>query len=238
MFDIIILLIIAGFVWKGVRLGFIEALGGIIGVFVGLLAAGRWWQLAADSLLPILDNNQWLSTALGWLLVFIVVNRLVALIFWFIDKVFHVIAIIPFLKSINSLLGGLLGLVEGVFVVGSIISIMLLLPFSGSLQTKVNNSKFSNVLSVVGVYAQKLTPDSVKNWKSGLPFMNELNQLQNGSLKQLNPFKGFGTEFTGGIDFLQKQMQNISNGQSTTTKSGGTFDDAIPDDAFEPTPAE
>ena len=237
MFDIIVLLIIAGFVWKGVRLGFIEAVGGIVGVIVGILAAGRWWQLAADSLQPIF-NNQWLATAVGWVLIFILVNRLVALLFWFADKLFHIIAIIPFLKSINSLLGGLLGLLEGFFVIGTIISIMLLIPFSSSLQTNLNNSKFSRILKFVGVYAQKLTPDSVKNWQKGLPFMEQLNKLKNTNINELNPFNGFSDDITSGLNYLQNQVKASGSLGTSTQKTSGSFDGNVPDDAFEPTPAQ
>lgn len=229
MFDIIILLIIIGFVWKGVKLGFIESLGGIVGVIIGLLAAGRWWQVAASSLEPLLGNNQWLSMIIGWALIFVLVNRLVALIFWIIDKIFHVVAIIPFLKSINSLLGGLLGLVEGFLLVGSIISIILLTPFNNSFTEKINVSKFNRIFSFVNVFAQKLTPDSVKNWQKGLPFIEQLNSLKEINVKQFNPFSGFSGDVLNGLEYLKN-----SNQTGSTTTSSGDFDSDIPIDAFEP----
>lgn len=238
MFDIIVILIVAGFIWKGVRLGFIEAIGGIIGVFVGLMCAGRWWQVVATSVEPIV-NSHILATAIGWLLVFIIVNRLVALIFWVIDKVFHVIAIIPFLKSINSLLGGIVGLLEGFFVIGAIISIMVLLPMTESLKENTAKSKFSRIFSFVNVIAQKSTPDSVKNWANGSLIKNELNQLNTDKLKSLNPFKGFGGETSAGLKYLQNQMNAQQNASSTVNGStSGSFDELIPEDAFEPTPVE
>jgi uncharacterized membrane protein required for colicin V production len=236
MFDIIILLFVAGFIWKGVRLGFIESLGGILGIFIGLLAAGRWWPTVASSLEPII-TNQWLAMIGGWLLVFIVVNRVVALVFWLLDKMFHIIAIIPFLKSINSLLGGLLGLIEGFLFIGAIISISLLLPFSQSLKTKVDNSRFLPILSFVDVFTQKLTPDSVKAWKGGQPILDKINQLKNNGIEQLNPFKDFGNVLPSGLDYLQKQFKTLEKGGATTTiDNSGSFDSRIPSDAFEPTP--
>lgn len=240
MFDIIIILIIAGFIWKGVRLGLIEALGGVVGVFIGLLCAGRWWQVAASSIEPMV-NSQILATAIGWLLVFIVVNRLVALVFWVVDKIFHIIAIIPFLKSINSLLGGFFGLIEGFFVVGSIISVMLLLPMTDSLKENVAKSKFSRVFAFVDVLAQKVTPQSVKNWTSGDYIKAELNQLKSDSLDSVNPFKGFGGETSVGLKYLQQQLNELQKDNSTSTPGSsttGSYDQLIPEDAFEPTPVE
>ncbi len=232
MFDIIILLIIIGFIWKGVKLGFIESLGGIIGIILGLLAAGRWWQVAAGSLEPLLGNNQWLSMIIGWTLVFILVNRLVALIFWIIDKIFHIVAIIPFLKSINSLLGGILGLIEGFLLVGSIISIILLTPFNSSFSEKLNSSKFNRIFNFVNVFAQKLTPESVKNWQKGLPFIEQLNTLKELNINQFNPFAGFSTEVLNGLEYLQNSRQ------TEATSTSGDFDSTVPEDAFEPTVAE
>lgn len=237
MFDIIILLIIIGFIWKGVKLGFIESLGGIVGVIFGLLAAGRWWQVVAGSLEPLF-SNQWLSMILGWVLVFIVVNRLIAFIFWIIDKLFHIVAIIPFLKSINSLLGGLLGLIEGFLLIGSIISIILLTPFNGLVTSKTSNSKFTRIFSFVNVFAQKLTPESVKDWEKGLPFIEKINSLKDLNTTQLNPFSGFSDEVTDGLNFLQNKVKETGSLGSTSTPVSGSYNAGIPDDAFEPTPAE
>ena len=43
------------------------------------------------------------------------------MIFWIINKVFNLVSIIPFTKSLNRILGALLGLIEGVLVLGVII---------------------------------------------------------------------------------------------------------------------
>ena len=46
--DIIILVVLALFVWKGIKMGLIEAVGGIVGLFVGVFFAGRYYVEAAD----------------------------------------------------------------------------------------------------------------------------------------------------------------------------------------------
>jgi hypothetical protein len=51
----------------------------------------------------------------------IVVNRLVSLLFSLIQKVYDILSIIPFLKTINKFAGGILGLTKGTLSLGSII---------------------------------------------------------------------------------------------------------------------
>ena len=159
--DILILVVLALFVWKGVKLGLIEAVGGIIGLFIGAFMAGHYYLQAADMLRGLLFNSEILAAIVGFLLVFIVVNRLVALVFWVIDKVFNIIAIIPFLKTFNHLLGGIFGLLEGVIFIGIIVFFLSLIPFTGGLQAAVQKSRFASVLTTVGKIADPFIPDNI-----------------------------------------------------------------------------
>ena len=164
--DIIILIIIALFVYKGIRLGLIEAVGGIIGLFVGAYMAGLYFDEAAEMLVNLLFGSETLASIVGFLLVFIIVNRAIALIFWLIDKVFNIIAIIPFLKTFNRLLGGLFGLLEALIFIGIIVFFLNLLPFTGGLQTSIENSRFAPAMETVGKIADPFLPDTLVD----LPF--------------------------------------------------------------------
>ena len=170
--DIIILIVLAMFVWKGVKLGLIEAIGGIIGLFVGAYLAGIYYDEAAAMLQGLLFGSQILATILGFLLVFIIVNRGVAIIFWLIDKIFHVIAIIPGLKSFNHLLGGIFGLLEGLIFIGIIVYVLSFFPLTDSLSKSVDNSRFSGIMETVGKIADPFLPDDLKNWQNLLPSFN------------------------------------------------------------------
>ena len=175
--DIIILIVLAGFVWKGVKLGLIEAIGGIIGLFAGVYLAGIYYEEAAGMLESLLFGSQVLATILGFLLVFILVNRGIALIFWIIDKVFHVIAIIPGLKSLNHLLGGIFGLLEGLIFIGIVIYVLSFFPLTDSLSSAVQKSKFAGIMGTVGQVADPFIPDSLKNWQDYLPTLPSLPSL-------------------------------------------------------------
>jgi len=178
--DIIILVLLALFVWKGVKLGLIEAIGGIIGLFVGAFLAGQYYDEAAEMLKGVLFGSEILANVLGFLLVFIIVNRGVALIFWIIDKIFHIIAIIPFLKTFNHLLGGIFGLLEGLIFIGVIIYFLSFMPFTGNLQTSVAASRFADILETVGKIADPFLPDSLGNWQNYVPNLPSLPDLPKG----------------------------------------------------------
>lgn len=120
LFDLILVLILGGFILFGLWFGLIHTLGSLIGVVVG-----SW--IASNSYIYIADKFSWLwgtgnfTKLIIFIIIFIIVNRLVGLGFYLIEKVFNIISIIPFLKSINRLAGGLLGLAEGVLVLGTIL---------------------------------------------------------------------------------------------------------------------
>lgn len=177
--DFIILLILAGFVWKGIKMGLIESVGGIVGLFVGAFIAGQYYNEVAEMLEGLLFGSTILANVLGFLVVFILVNRAIALLFWIIDKIFHIIAIIPFLKTFNRLLGGIFGLLEGLIFIGIIVYVLSMAPFSGSLQESVAASRFSGIFGTVGKIASPFIPDSVENWQESLPSMPSLPEGYN-----------------------------------------------------------
>lgn len=120
LFDLILVLILGGFILFGLWFGLIHTLGSLIGVI-----AGSW--IASHAYLPVADKFSWLwgtgnfTKLIIFIIIFIIINRLVGLGFYLIEKIFNIISIIPFLKSVNRLAGGLLGLIEGVLVLGTIL---------------------------------------------------------------------------------------------------------------------
>src|SRR3989338_9862472 len=104
LIDILIIVVMALFVWKGIKFGLIEAVGGIIGLFIGAYMAGRYFEQVAGILENFLFHSTTFANIVAFILIFILVNRVVALIFWIIDKAFGIIAVIPFLKTFNHLL--------------------------------------------------------------------------------------------------------------------------------------
>ena len=157
------------FVWKGIKFGLIEAVGGIIGLFIGAYMAGRYFEQVAGILENFLFHSTTFANIVAFILIFILVNRAVALIFWIIDKAFGIIAVIPFLKTFNHLLGGLFGLLEGLLFIAVIVFFLAKAPFGSSLTIKVEESRFAGFVKTAGIIIAPFLPDSIENWSFNMP---------------------------------------------------------------------
>lgn len=119
LLDAILLLILASFVFSGFRFGFIHSLGSLLGVAVGAYVATHFsneiavW-IAAHTSFDIREFGKWVT----FLLIFLVTGRLFGILFWFFEKTVGVMVHLPVIHSVNSLLGGILGFLEGILVIG------------------------------------------------------------------------------------------------------------------------
>ena len=151
--DIILLIIVLGFAIGGLFAGFIRTLGAIVAFFVGAFVASRYFISFGDWLSPIIGNHPVAAKIIAFLVLFILVDRIVVLVFYLLGKIFGLITFIPFLKTINRLTGFVLGLVEGVLVVGLVIYIIAKvasgLPF---IYDNLAGSQVANFLVAVVTY--------------------------------------------------------------------------------------
>jgi uncharacterized membrane protein required for colicin V production len=118
--DIIFIVIIAAFVFFGLFFGFVHTLGSLVGVVVAIIFSSRLVEPAMDTFGFLFGGGDAAKIIL-FIIIFFVISRLVGIIFWVIGKVWDIMSFIPFAKSIDRLLGGLLGFVEGIIVVGVIL---------------------------------------------------------------------------------------------------------------------
>jgi len=123
LLDVILIVLLAGFVWYGFFFGFFKALGGLIGVLAGTLVAGWLFMPIGEIISPLFWGNASAAQMITFVIVFILVTRIVGFVFYLLDRAFNFIKYVPFLKSINGLLGGIAGFIEGAFLIGGIIYI-------------------------------------------------------------------------------------------------------------------
>jgi len=95
-----------------------------VGVVVGAWAAGQFYEPLAAWLDPVLLGQTTTANIVAFIFLFILINRVIAFVFYLINKIFKIISIIPFLGTINKSAGAILGLVEGVLVVGTIVYVI------------------------------------------------------------------------------------------------------------------
>lgn len=161
-FDIILIIILAGFVMFGLWFGLIHTVGSLVGVVAGAYIASRYYGPIAVWVQSIFGGNINLVNVIIFILIFIIVNRLVGLIFWIIDKIFGILKIIPFLGTINRLLGGVFGLVEGILVIGLILFFVSKFPFSHWLVQSMNTSPVAAYLVKTSAVLWPLLPAALK----------------------------------------------------------------------------
>ena len=94
--DVILIVIVLAFVMLGFFMGLISAIGALIGLVLGTWAAISYFAPVADWLAPYLFSYTGLSKTVAFMAIFLIINRLTALIFLLIYKIFFLISIFPF----------------------------------------------------------------------------------------------------------------------------------------------
>lgn len=144
--DLILILIIFLFIAFGFVLGLVQTIGALIGVVLGAFLAGTFYEGFGQWLTPFFLGNANAAKIVAFILIFTVTNRLVGLVFWLINKIFNLISIIPFAKSLNRILGAFFGFLEGVLALGVILFFLTDFGFSEWFNSVVAASKVAEWL--------------------------------------------------------------------------------------------
>lgn len=151
-FDLILGLAVFAFVLAGLWFGLIHMVGALVGLVFSILIAGHY--AAAGTF-----GTSNLARTLTFIVLMILVNRLIGLIFWVIAKIFRIVAVIPFLKTFNALFGGLLGLGEGILVIGGALYVAARYPVVSGFAGILSSSQVGLwLLHAFGTLAPLLPP--------------------------------------------------------------------------------
>lgn len=124
VFDICLLIIIAGFTLSGLFKGLIKLLGHMVGLIVGAYVASHFYLVFYEWGKSLAGGHDNIGKIVAFIILFVVVTRLMDLIFFLIEKFFNFLAFIPGSKYINNILGAALGLIEGSLFLGLIIYVI------------------------------------------------------------------------------------------------------------------
>ena len=164
LLDLILLLILGGFVLYGLWFGLVHTFGVLIGTVAGAFLAARWYDDVASWFSFGKDSN--IAKVACFLILFVLINRLVGLAFWLVDKIFSVLTALPFLKTINRLLGAILGFFEGVLVLGLTLYMATRFPLGDWFTVSVTSSFVAHFLITIGKILTPLVPEVIKQLKS------------------------------------------------------------------------
>lgn len=142
IFDLILLAILVILAAAGFWAGFIRTLGHVAAFIAGLILAINYYNFLAAWLMQHLGGSLTLYRIISFILVFGVVNRVIIFIFWLLEK----IVVVSLFGIINRLIGAALGLIGGILILGLILPLLGVLPWTQALGSLINNSSVATAL--------------------------------------------------------------------------------------------
>lgn len=136
--NIILAVALLGFIGAGYKDGLIHSLGRVIGAILAFIAA-KSWSLFALPYVAWFIPAAWAKAA-AFILVFLIVHQLVGFVFRLVDGVFQILSAIPGISYLDKILGGALGLVEGVVMIGGATYLILTFKIEPHLFAWVDSS--------------------------------------------------------------------------------------------------
>jgi len=164
--DITILVLLGGFILAGFWFGLIHMVGSLVGLFVGVAVAGHYYGGIAAWLAPYFGGNLNLTSTIAFLFLFLLTEKLCGLLLQLVDKVFKIVAIIPFTKTLNRLLGAAFGLLEGTLFLGVAVYFISRFPINAAFELLLQNSPMIRPLAVIGSLFSPLLPEAVRVLRS------------------------------------------------------------------------
>ncbi len=140
LIDVIVLIVIGGFAFGGLRFGFFHTLGSLLGTVFGVFIASRFFEPVAAWVMNVTGWEGNLSRVLVFSFAFIIINRCIGFLFWIVDNLLSVITRLPFINGLNHIFGLALGTFEGLITVGFVVYFIELFPVSGSLSVALHGS--------------------------------------------------------------------------------------------------
>ena len=194
--DIVIVGVILFFIIIGLRSGFIHTLGSLAGTILGIYMAGHYYDPLARWLISFTGWSENFVRILTFVIVFVLINRIVGILFWTADRVLGLISRLPILSGFDRLLGAVLGALEGIIVVGIALFFITKFPPSESFMRELDKSQLAPKIIVFSAFLWPLLPKEVTSMVGDLgstfnlpklTIPQELENLKNFAFPAQNP---------------------------------------------------
>lgn len=170
-FDIGLVVLIGIFAITGFRLGAVHALGAVVGTVLGVYLGSRYYEPMAAFIGGLTGWEGNLPNVVMFIIAFIVINRLVGFAFYLLNKVFKIFTKLPFVSSIDKLLGLAFGILEGIITLSLIIYFLERFPISEKLMDAVAASEVAERLRGLAEVFIPLLPEGLTLLKSTVDFV-------------------------------------------------------------------
>lgn len=162
--DIVLIVIVGGFTLFGLFFGFFRSLGTLVGTIIAAIFTGRVIDILSHTFGFLFGGGD-IGRVIIYIIVFLIISRLVGLAFWIVGKIFGIVSWLPFIKSIDHLIGGVFGFIEGVIVCGfAILYASHVLPPIIMDQAHFDQSQFANYVLQTMKTLELFLPDTVRNF--------------------------------------------------------------------------
>jgi membrane protein required for colicin V production len=115
--DVILILIVGGFVFFGLFFGLVHTLFSLVGSIAGMVIAARLIGPASDHF-GFLFGGGGFGKVVLFLIIYFLIARVLGLAFWLLKTMFGWFAWIPLAGLLDRILGAAFGLLEGIIFVG------------------------------------------------------------------------------------------------------------------------
>jgi membrane protein required for colicin V production len=119
--DIILIVVLVTCMWRGFSAGLIKTVGSFFGIIGGAFLASHFYEQLFQLIKNWFGGLDNIGRVVCFIVLFIIASRIIFMLFVLLDKTYNLLSIIPFLKSVNHISGGLLGLLVGVAAMGLLI---------------------------------------------------------------------------------------------------------------------
>jgi len=121
IFDVILLILLAGFIFYGLFFGFIRVVGGLVGVVIGAILASRYYLLVFDYVEGVFLGYDSLGKVFSFMFAFFLIRKIIVMIVASLNTAFNIISVFPFLTTINRIGGAAIGFLQGSLILGLIL---------------------------------------------------------------------------------------------------------------------
>jgi membrane protein required for colicin V production len=137
--DITILLILSGFLLKGVLRGLLKEVCSLAGLFVGAFLAFRYHGPLADALLKQVDLPAQIAVATTFTVLFLVTMVFFLMLGFLLSRFVKLL----FLGGFNRLIGGVFGLCQGVLLLAVVLFALALRPLPWGMDQSMKEAYLS-----------------------------------------------------------------------------------------------
>ena len=142
--DVILVAFLLWFTVLGYQRGLVQTIGQLLGAAGGFWIAKTWAEPLTNTVHLFVPLDRGLIQIVVFILIFLLADRIVSFIFWIADKLFKIVTVLPFLSTVHAILGAVVGLFEGIFLIGSLSYVIFTLRFNPVWLAWITHSRIAS----------------------------------------------------------------------------------------------